>query len=106
MAYYRKKPVTIQAVRFLNQGNDWHRMFNEVPPWLSEAKAIGRLSTVLGKNEGLVIKTLNGPVFVALGEWIVLGIEGELYPCQDKIFRNTYDFISFKKPEELEEEED
>lgn len=28
------------------------------------------------------------------GDWLIRGVEGEVYPCKDSIFRATYDIIS------------
>lgn len=37
------------------------------------------------------IWTLNGPVSVEPGEWIVRGVAGEFYPCEPGIFDKTYE---------------
>lgn len=38
----------------------------------------------------IVIRTLEGPLFVAVGAWIVCGVMGEFYPVRDDIMRETY----------------
>lgn len=36
------------------------------------------------------IKTLEGDHQVSPGDWIIVGIVGEKYPCKDHIFKDTY----------------
>lgn len=38
-----------------------------------------------------LIKTLEGTHIVTPGDWIITGVQGELYPCKDEIFRATYE---------------
>lgn len=35
--------------------------------------------------------TLEGPLKVSPGDWIIKGVKGEKYPCRDDIFRETYE---------------
>ena len=37
-----------------------------------------------------MIHTLEGSLFARVGDWIITGVKGEKYPCQDDIFRMTY----------------
>ena len=37
------------------------------------------------------VETLNGSVTVRPGEWIITGAMGEQYPCDPKVFENSYD---------------
>jgi len=45
------------------------------------------------QNEGtpFIIKTLEGDMLVGTGDWVIRGVEGELYPCKDNIFKKTYE---------------
>ncbi len=36
------------------------------------------------------LPTLEGGHVVTSGDWIIQGVEGELYPCKDSIFKKTY----------------
>jgi hypothetical protein len=101
---FRKKPVVIEAVKVT--AADWNgesfdgSPFSEIPKWLYEAFHNGTLSVL---NEGgtdyarWVIKTLeDGPNGEAKhiadpGDWIIRGIQGELYPCKPDIFELTYE---------------
>ena len=41
--------------------------------------------------EPVVIETLEGDMQAQAGDWIIKGVKGELYPCKDDIFRQTYE---------------
>jgi hypothetical protein len=42
----------------------------------------------------LIIKTLEGPLRAAPGDWIITGIKGEQYPCKPDIFEQLYEPIT------------
>lgn len=42
-------------------------------------------------SETIEIKTREGSLLGYRGDWLIKGIEGELYPCGDAIFRKTYE---------------
>ena len=37
------------------------------------------------------IKTMEGKLYGEIGDWLIIGVEGEKYPCGDAIFRKTYE---------------
>ncbi len=78
MAKYRKKPIVIEAAKF----------FQRVMPW-PEGVLQGELDAT--KARDLRVQTLEGPMKVSEGDWIITGIKGETYPCKDDIFRLTYE---------------
>jgi hypothetical protein len=39
------------------------------------------------------IHTLEGPIMVSKGDWIITGIKGEKYPCKPDIFEATYEAV-------------
>jgi hypothetical protein len=82
IGFYRKKPVTIEAVRF--------ERHNEVKiaEWCG-----GLLATERTPNEStfIAIPTLEGTMQAALGDWIIKGVNGEFYPCKPDIFEKTYE---------------
>ena len=41
----------------------------------------------------LVIKTLEGDHHVSWGDYIIQGVQGELYPCKPDIFEQTYEKV-------------
>jgi len=79
---WRKKPVVIDAVRFTGfDGNG-----DELARWIHEQ---GVEVEVDGRE--MRIATLEGPHWARPGDWIIRGIDGELYPVKDHIFRATYE---------------
>ena len=42
-------------------------------------------------NEPFEVETLEGTLKGKKGDWLMVGIEGELYPCDQVIFEKTYD---------------
>lgn len=77
---YKKKPVVVEAIQFV--GNN----FNEV-----EQFAKGKtLYDILGR---FYIDTLEGEMLVSKGDYIIKGVEGELYPCKPDIFHKTYEEV-------------
>lgn len=94
---YTKKPVTIEAVQFIATEPADPLRFDDVPSWLSTAfhdETITRKSGDVingGDYDFLSIKTLEGDMLVSPDDFIIRGVEGELYPCKPEIFRKTYD---------------
>jgi hypothetical protein len=42
--------------------------------------------------EEMSITTLEGEMVASVGDYIIKGVAGELYPCKPDIFKATYDF--------------
>lgn len=40
------------------------------------------------------VETLEGWMEGRPGDWLIEGIEGELYPCKDSVFRATYEVVA------------
>ncbi|EGO8216672.1 hypothetical protein [Enterococcus faecalis] len=86
----RKRPVTIEAFKY-----DGDFIFSNgeayVPEWAMEAERNGVL---VWRGPGdLYVKTLEGDMFVAPGDYVIQGIQGEIYPCKPDIFEKTYEII-------------
>lgn len=39
----------------------------------------------------MYVKTKHGTVKAEPGDWIITGLDGEQYPCKDKVFRKLYE---------------
>lgn len=95
MGKYRKKPVVIEAFQMTRE----HRLSNaDWPEWLhrawqGERGAVGSLfPTEEGTGDGtLSIGTLVGQHIVSWDDWIIQGVQGELYPCKPDIFEQSYE---------------
>lgn len=82
---YRKKPICIEAVQ---HGAQAEVSTAKVPEWFTDAVVDG---TVYKINGEIYIKTLEGNHHVSKGDFIIRGVQGELYPCKPDIFAATYD---------------
>ena len=105
MAKYRKKPVVIEAFEYdgelLSRDSGYY-----VPEWAYQALLKGVLfyasrweKQVTGetfrfqRNWDLFIETLEGDMLVNVGDYVIRGVQGEIYPCKPGIFKATYDFV-------------
>jgi len=88
---YRKKPVVIEAFPF---DGDFVKG-DSTPTWAWEAIEKGEIFfSSLDPTEPpceLFIKTLEGNMHASIGDYIIRGINGELYPCKPDIFEKTYE---------------
>ena len=93
---YRKKPIVIEAFQMTEQrGSD----NSEWPNWLHEAWNLdkhnaGSLFIVNPEPRELGIHTLEGYMAVAWNDYIIRGVQGELYPCKPDIFAASYEQAS------------
>ena len=78
---YRKKPVVIDAIQY--DGKNCMAV-------LAWAGASQITEDFLG---GLEIPTLEGTMKASVGDWIIRGVRGELYPCKPDIFAATYEAV-------------
>ena len=97
MARFRKKPVVIEAFQITEEtrrdNRDWPEWLNRA--WNLNHFEVGALAPFLpGNTDGpLLIHTLEGGHRCDIGDWIIRGIKGELYPCKPDIFAKTYDLV-------------
>lgn len=87
MAKYRKKPVVIEAFQM---GID------SLPAWANEAleKQILVHSTDGFGHSTLIINTLEGVMLASANDFVIQGIQGEIYPCKPDIFKKTYELVN------------
>jgi len=96
MGKYRKKPVIIEAFQ-MTVARRWDN--SEWPVWLNEAwnkepsEGAVWISQDDPKKEKLVCGTLEGVHKIDWNDWIIKGINGEIYPCKPDIFNKTYEEV-------------
>ena len=99
MAKFRKKPVVIEAFQITEETR---RDNSEWPEWLHKAwqKDFGAIGMVGCQNypnsdgtDHLIIMTLEGIMCVGWNDYIIQGVQGELYPCKPDIFAETYEEV-------------
>ena len=96
---YRKKPVVIEAVQFTLEFNQYSVALEARKHIIEELKIDSEQIWLLTKGGyKLQMKTLEGYMNAKPGDWIIKGVEGEIYPCDDGIFKKTYEEY---KPQEF-----
>ena len=96
MKQYRKKHIVIEVYRL---GYD-----SVTPDWFMDAMTEGVIikhdnskrspfDTSINTNVTATIKTLEGDHLASNGDYIIKGIQGELYPCKPDIFKATYEEV-------------
>ena len=90
---YRKKPVIVEAFQYDGDFRDK----DGVPKWAVDAYNEGVLffrSLQFDKpSRELVIETLEGDMRCPVGNYIIRGLHGELYSCEPRIFKETYEGV-------------
>ena len=82
---YRKKPVVINAMQ-------WNGDFNEVVS-MAASFSTPDLRKLKLEEDKLKIYTLEGIMTADIGDWIIIGVNGEIYPCKDDIFKKIYEEV-------------
>ena len=84
---YRKIPVVIEAIQW--KGDNLEEIYK-----LEDSRQITHVKTWDSSlNDSLVIHTLEGDMRVKLMDYIIKGVQGELYPCKPDIFEQTYEKV-------------
>jgi hypothetical protein len=91
MSRYRKIPVVIEAF-------EWKGSFEEsfaddnilCPKWIIHSITSAEAFI---DDDCLMIKTLEGVMKANVGDYIIQGVNGEIYPCKPDIFKKTYEFV-------------
>ena len=42
-------------------------------------------------DEPFEVETMEGTLSGKAGDWLMVGVDGEIYPCDQEIFEKTYD---------------
>lgn len=105
---YRKKPVTIEAVRWNpDEDADGLRIRAQaIVDWINglsgdahvrdrawmeeEGIDVAQFIGVEGLTHSISIATLEGDMFALPGDWVIRGVEGEFYPCKNSVFQVSY----------------
>ena len=83
MKQYRKKPVVIEAI-----------VFDDSVECLQTLCDAGLDPVHVSYSTGepqLIIDTLEGKHAANVGDYIIKGVKGEVYPCKPDIFAMTYE---------------
>lgn len=81
---YRKKPIVIEACRYM--------IDRYMPDWFMDMVSDNTITT---HADGTCdVKTLEGTMKANFGDYIIRGVNGEVYPCKPDVFEKTYEFIN------------
>ncbi|MGD6898611.1 hypothetical protein [Bacillus infantis] len=91
MAKFIKKPVEVEAFKFY---------VDPMPDWFMD-KVTSNDVILLNCNYNIYgideaycdILTLEGTMRAGGGDYIVKGVQGEIYPCKPEIFKKTYELV-------------
>lgn len=108
---YRKKPITVEAKQLVGSASETMRVYcwveeNGYPTLYGNANEPDTLR-YKGDDDSaprptrgiyidpatgdLVIRTLEGDMRATMGDYIIRGVQGEMYPCKPDIFEATYE---------------
>lgn len=85
MPYFRKKPVVVEAIYYDGE-ND-----KEIQSW---SRGVVEIAGGIETHRAMRVHTLEGAIWLSVGDWIIRGIKGEYYPCKPDIFKETYEQVS------------
>lgn len=88
MAKYRKKPVVIEATQW-----DPDSLIEQPEPHTPDKLGVIWQYGPTGQVASGIIETLEGDHIVTIGDWIIIGVKGEKYPCKPDIFTATYEKV-------------
>ena len=83
MPKYRKKPVVVEAFQLTEE-------LLEEKGWTEEYVGNQKIKYRL---DHAIIQTLEGEMIANIGDYIITGIKGEIYPCKPDIFEQTYELV-------------
>lgn len=88
MPKFRKKPVVIEAVQFVDNYSA-----DEIMKWAGDVVDMDDYEPSDSQCYVLGVKTLEGYMLAQRGWWIIKGVKGEFYPCAPDIFEATYEAV-------------
>jgi hypothetical protein len=85
---YRKRPVVVEAWQFIYA----HFRAEENKAWDDTDLATFNIFWD-SLDEHWFIETLEGPLVISDGDWIIRGVLGETYPCKPDAFTQSYEDV-------------
>jgi len=80
---YQKKPVVVFAVHYTGGPESLRAVIDMAgPEWEDRIQ--------YNADGTLTIKTLEGDMVAEEGDYVIQGVEKEIYPCKPNIFEKTY----------------
>ena len=86
---YIKKPIPVEAIQIPTTrptAREYLEWSNCAPEWIHN-------HDIWMNEEGLIVPTLEGNMLCKWGDWLIEGINGEIYPCYKDVFEKTYELV-------------
>lgn len=81
---YRKKPgISIEALLWIGRELEMDKFIGDTKHHYAQGEG----------SHSLFIETLEGTHEARIGDYIIKGIKGEIYPCKPDIFEQTYEQV-------------
>jgi len=88
---YRKKPVVVDVADVSDLIQSAIEKWSDLPEWVVSAYEEGDITFCHGR---LHVNTLEGTMVALPGDKLIKGVLGEIYPCKQKAFDETYEEVS------------
>lgn len=85
---FRRRPIIVEARQYSKQR---HIDEGYVPDGVSKDYFTDEDGVL--RERAPFIATLEGPLTISDGDWIITGVRGEQYPCKPDIFEKTYERV-------------
>jgi hypothetical protein len=88
-----KKPITIEYIQYNRLNKDEIQAFVGKELIMELESETAYEAGVAPPTYSITIPTREGNMKAMPGDYIIKGVDGEFYPCKEKIFLKTYDLV-------------
>jgi 6-phosphogluconolactonase/glucosamine-6-phosphate isomerase/deaminase len=88
---YRKLPVEIEAVKVSELLGNFKHNWKELPQWVKDSYENMTINTITDTD--FIVNTLEGQMKATMNDYLIKGVNNELYPCKIDIFEKTYELV-------------
>ena len=80
------------TIKIYRNENGTHRVYGKLPERQKAMKKPIPVS-VYQMPEPFEVETLEGTMQGKAGDWLMVGVRGEMYPCDAGVFAESYDLV-------------
>lgn len=86
----RKKPVVVDVFLYQREDN-----ITDFVSWVEEVTGKHNAKSIkyLPVSNEWYCRTLEGDMLISKGDYVICGVNKEVYPCKPDIFKKTYDIL-------------
>lgn len=89
---YRKRPLVVEAQRFKTNNEAGSPHMDGLVEWANDIVSAPNCRAWHDGTD-VYIETLEGVMRAEVGDWIICGVKGELYPCKPDVFAESYEAV-------------